>query len=178
MRPCGRKGRPSQGDSECRSPPTTSSSEIAHQAFPFFGTPSRSARAHRRRARHRLEALHRVARVRGTSRGAHRNEGNRSRSSHQRDRRLGAPAFAAARAVLEARFLTQPFSCSDNLEANVGVSGSGRLRTLLGSVEALRDGKAAAVNADAGRAAVELLGLRRLVDAKRVSELRALIATA
>jgi len=45
-------------------------------------------------------------------------------------------------------------------------------------IDQLRDGTAASIDADSGRAAVELLATRKIVDAAREADLRALIETA
>ena len=46
------------------------------------------------------------------------------------------------------------------------------------SLDSLRDGKATGVEPDQGRAAVELLAIRKIVDAAKAAELRQLIETA
>ena len=48
----------------------------------------------------------------------------------------------------------------------------------LDRIDQLRDGTAASIDADSGRAAVELLATRKIVDAAREADLRALIETA
>lgn len=89
-----------------------------------------------------------------------------------------APAFGAARAVLEGRFPDVARFLFDNLEASVGVAAVTGVERFLDRVAALRDGKATGVDAGAARAAVALLATRKIVDAARETELRALIETA
>jgi hypothetical protein len=89
-----------------------------------------------------------------------------------------APAFSAARAVLDARYPEVTAFLFENLEATVGVAAITGVERFLDRVDALRDGKASPVNADAGRAAAALLATRRIVDDKRAAELRSLIAKA
>ena len=89
-----------------------------------------------------------------------------------------APAYAAARAVLEARFPEVASYLFENLEASVGPSALAGVERFLGRVAALRDGSAASIAPDSGKRAVELLAIRRIVDPEREAELRALIETA
>jgi len=89
-----------------------------------------------------------------------------------------APAFAAARAVLDARYPQAAAFLFENLEASVGIEAVASVERFLDRVDELRDGKAASVDADTGRAAAALLATRRIVDDKRAAELRALLATA
>lgn len=89
-----------------------------------------------------------------------------------------APTFAAAHAVLDARYPEAAGFLFENLEANVGAAAVAGVERFLDRVDALRDGKASSVNPDRGRAAVALLATRRILDDKRAVELRALIAKA
>jgi len=89
-----------------------------------------------------------------------------------------APAFAAAHAVLDARYPEAAAFLFENLEADVGIAAIAGVERFLDRIDALRDGKAQAIKADTGPAAAALLATRRIVDDKRASELRALIATA
>jgi hypothetical protein len=89
-----------------------------------------------------------------------------------------APAFAAAHAVLDARYPEAAAFLFENLEATVGIAAITGVERFLDRVDALRDGKASSVNTDTGRAAAALLATRRILDDKRAVELRALIATA
>jgi hypothetical protein len=89
-----------------------------------------------------------------------------------------APAFSAARAVLDTRYPEAAAFLFENLEASVGIAAIAGVERFLDRIEALRDGKAPSVKADTGRAAVALLATRRIVDDKRTAELRALAATA
>jgi hypothetical protein len=89
-----------------------------------------------------------------------------------------APAFAAAHAVLDARYPEAAAFLFENLEASVGIEAVAGVERFLDRVDALRDGKASSVDADAGRAAAALLSTRRIVDDKRAAELRALLAAA
>lgn len=89
-----------------------------------------------------------------------------------------APAFGAAHAVLDARYPEAASFLFENLEASVGVAAIAGVERFLDRVDALRDGKAASVDADSGRAAAALLATRRIVDEQRAAALRALIATA
>ena len=89
-----------------------------------------------------------------------------------------APAFSAAHAVLDARYPEIAAYLFDNLEASVGIAAVAGVERFLDRIDALREGKAASVSADAGRAAAALLATRRIVDEQRAASLRALIATA
>jgi len=89
-----------------------------------------------------------------------------------------APTFAAAHAVLDARYPEAAAFLFANLEATVGITAITGVERFLDRVDALRDGKASPVNTDTGRAAAALLATRRIIDDKRAAELRALIATA
>lgn len=89
-----------------------------------------------------------------------------------------APAFSAARAVLDARYPAASSFLFENLDATVGIAAVAGVERFLDRIDALREGKTSAVDADAGRAAAALLATRRIIDDKRAAELRALIATA
>jgi len=68
-----------------------------------------------------------------------------------------APAFAAAHAVLDARYPEVAAFLFENLEASVGIAAVAGVERFLERVDALREGKAASVNAETGRAAAALL---------------------
>ena len=89
-----------------------------------------------------------------------------------------APAFAGAHAVLDRRFPEISRFVFENLDANIGVAAVAGVERFLDRIDALRDGKAPSVDPEKGRAAVELLAVRRIIDPKRTSELRSLIAEA
>ncbi len=89
-----------------------------------------------------------------------------------------APAFAAARAVLEARYPVASRFLFEDLEASVGVAAVAGVERFVDRIALLKAGTAAGVNADDARAAAELLATRKIIDAARESELRALIQTA
>ncbi len=89
-----------------------------------------------------------------------------------------APAFAAARAVLEARYPAASRFLFENLEASVGTAAVAGVEQFLDRVAQLRAGTATGVNADDARAAAELLATRKIIDVAREGELRALIEKA
>jgi hypothetical protein len=86
-----------------------------------------------------------------------------------------APNFNAARAVLDAHHPEASRFLFENLAPAVGPAAAAGVGLLLDRVGALRDGKAKGVSPEQGRAAVELLAQRKIVDAAREAELRALI---
>lgn len=89
-----------------------------------------------------------------------------------------APAYATAHAVLDARLPAVSRYLFDNLAAAQGPVAVVGVERFLDRVAALRDGKAPGVDPEQGRQAAELLATRKVLDAKREAELRALIATA
>jgi hypothetical protein len=89
-----------------------------------------------------------------------------------------APAFSAARAVLEARIPEVARFLFDNLEPSVGVAAVAGVERFLDRLAALRDGKATGIDAASARAAVELLATRKIVDPAHETKLRTLIQTA
>lgn len=88
-----------------------------------------------------------------------------------------APNFNAARAVLDAHHPDVSRFLFDSLAPAVGPAAAAGVELLLSRMRALRDGKAKGVSPEQGRAAVELLAQRKIVDAAREAELRALIDT-
>ncbi len=89
-----------------------------------------------------------------------------------------APTYSAAHAVLDTRYPEASHFLFENLEANVGVAAVAGAQHFLDRVDQLRDGKAPSVDPDQGRAAVDLLGTRKIIDATKEAELRSLIDTA
>jgi hypothetical protein len=89
-----------------------------------------------------------------------------------------APSYAAARAVLDARFPQVATFLFENLQASSGAAAVAGVERFLDRVDALRKGEAGAIASDTARAAAALLATRRIIDEKRTSELRALIAAA
>jgi hypothetical protein len=88
-----------------------------------------------------------------------------------------APAYGAARVVLEARFPAVASYLFENLEASEGVAAVAGVERLLERIATLRDGKAQGVPPEAGRAAVDLLATRKILEPAREAELRSLIET-
>lgn len=88
-----------------------------------------------------------------------------------------APAFGAARAVLEARFPAVANFLFNNLDANDGIAAVAGVERFLERIAALRAGKADGVPAEAAGAAVDLLATRKILDGPREAELRTLIET-
>ena len=86
-----------------------------------------------------------------------------------------APAYAAARAVLEARFPQAAAFVFENLQASTGTAAVAGVERFLDRVDALRKGSAGGIASDSARAAAALLATRGIVDEKRTTELRALI---
>jgi hypothetical protein len=86
-----------------------------------------------------------------------------------------APAFGAAKTVLGKRFPVVAAYLFENLRASEGVAAAAGVERFLDRIALLRDGKAQAVPADAGKAAVELLATRKILEPAREAELRALI---
>jgi hypothetical protein len=89
-----------------------------------------------------------------------------------------APTYAAARAVLDARYPDVARFLFENLEATVGVAAVVGVERFLDRIAALREGKAPDIDPDRQRAAVTLLGTRKIIDDSREAELRRLIGTA
>jgi hypothetical protein len=89
-----------------------------------------------------------------------------------------APAFSAARAVIEGRFPDVARFLFENLEASEGINAVAGVERFLARVAALRDGKAPGLDAATARAAVELLATRKIVDPARETRLRTLIQIA
>jgi len=89
-----------------------------------------------------------------------------------------APAYSAAHAVLDAHYPTVSSFLFENLAADTGVAAVAGVARFLDRLDSLRDGKATGVEPDQGRAAVELLAIRKIVDAAKAAELRQLIETA
>ena len=87
-----------------------------------------------------------------------------------------APAFGAARVVLEARYPEVAAFLFENLAAAEGVAAVAGVERFLDRIAALREGKAPGVSAETAKAAVELLATRKILDAARESELRRLLA--
>lgn len=89
-----------------------------------------------------------------------------------------APAYSAAHAVLDTRFPAVACFLFENLTATTGVAAVAGVQRFLDRLDLLRDGKATGVDPDQGRAAVELLAIRKIVDATKEAELRQLIEVA
>ncbi|HEY5962355.1 MAG TPA: hypothetical protein VIV60_37620 [Polyangiaceae bacterium] len=88
-----------------------------------------------------------------------------------------APTYHAAHAVLDARYPEVAAFLFHNLEATTGVAAVAGVARFLDRIDALRDGKAANIDAKRCRAAVELLATRGIVDATQSAELRRSIET-
>jgi hypothetical protein len=88
-----------------------------------------------------------------------------------------APAYAAMRAVLDARHPKVSAFLFDNLSPATGPAAAAGVARLLARVDALRDGKAEGIPAKEGRTSVALLGVRKILDATREEQLRALLET-
>jgi hypothetical protein len=89
-----------------------------------------------------------------------------------------APNFNAARAVLDGRHPTVSRFMFHNLTPAKGVEAVSSVLTFVDRYAQLRDGQAEGVSPEEGRAAVALLATRKIIDAQREAELRALIETA
>lgn len=83
-----------------------------------------------------------------------------------------APTYAAAHAVLDSRYPEVAAYLFENLVAATGVAAVSGVLRFLDRVAALRDGKAPNVDPEKGRAAVELLATRKIVDAAKEGEMR------
>lgn len=88
-----------------------------------------------------------------------------------------APNFSAAHAVLDARYPAASRFLFDKLAASTGPAAAVGIALLLDRVGALRAGTAQGVSAEEGRAAVELLAQRKILEPARETQLRALIET-
>jgi hypothetical protein len=88
-----------------------------------------------------------------------------------------APAYAAVHAVLDARYPKVSAFLFHDLQAATGPAAAVGVERFLDRVDALREGKADNVNAKEGRAAVALLGVRKILDDERTTHLRALLDT-
>jgi len=88
------------------------------------------------------------------------------------------PNFAAARVVLDVREPAVAKYLFERLQASVSVSAVSSVARFLDRIAALRAGTLPSVPVARGRAAVKLLALRKILDEKRESELRALIEVA
>lgn len=88
-----------------------------------------------------------------------------------------APNFSATRAVLDARHPAASRFLFANLVAATGPAAAVGVALFLERVGALRGGTAQGVSAEQGRAAVELLAQRKILDPAREAELRGLIET-
>jgi len=89
-----------------------------------------------------------------------------------------APAYSAAHAVLDGRYPAVANFLFENLSATTGVAAVAGVQRFLDRLDLLRDGKATGVDPESGRAAVELLAIRKIVDATKEVELRQLIEAA
>ncbi len=89
-----------------------------------------------------------------------------------------APTFTAAKAVLEARHPKVSAFLFADLAPATGPAAVAGAERFLERISMLRDGRAPGVAPQAGKAASELLSLRRLLDAEQEAELRKLVATA
>jgi hypothetical protein len=89
-----------------------------------------------------------------------------------------APAYSATHAVLDTRYPKVAAFVFENLEAETGVAAVAGVQRFLDRIDLLRDGKAPKIESEQGRAAVELLATRRIVDTTKEAELRQLIETA
>ena len=89
-----------------------------------------------------------------------------------------APAYSAAHAVLDVRYPEVAAFLFESLEASVGVAAVAGVQRFLDRIDLLRDGKAPNINPEQGRAAIELLTTRKIVDTTKAAELRQLIETA
>jgi hypothetical protein len=89
-----------------------------------------------------------------------------------------APAYTAARAVLEPRYPAVSRFLFDNLEASVGAGAVAGVERFLDRVALLRDGKGDGASADDARAGAALLATRKILDADREARLRALVQVA
>jgi len=89
-----------------------------------------------------------------------------------------APAYGAAHAVLDVRFPEVSAFLFKNLEATIGLATVAGVQRFLDRLALLRDGKAPNVDPEKGRAAIEPLATRKIVDAAKEAELRQLIDTA
>jgi hypothetical protein len=88
-----------------------------------------------------------------------------------------APAFAAAEAVLGARFPQVKTFLFANLQASVGIAAVAGVELFLDRIAMLREGKVDGIEPEAARAAVTLLELRKILDPAKEQELRQLIQT-
>jgi hypothetical protein len=89
-----------------------------------------------------------------------------------------APTFAATHAVLDKRFPEISQFLFDHLEASVGVEAVVGAARFLDRLDALREGKAPAIDPEKQKAAVSLLSTRRIIDEAREASLRKLIEVA
>lgn len=89
-----------------------------------------------------------------------------------------APAYSAAHAVLDKRYPQVSAFLFEKLEAAEGVATVAGVERFLDRVAELSNGTAPDIDPQNGREAVELLAIRRIVDATKTTELRQLIATA
>jgi hypothetical protein len=88
-----------------------------------------------------------------------------------------APAYAAVRAVLDARSPKVSSFLFQNLESAQGPAAAAGVERFLARIDVLRQGKADGVSAKDGRAAVALLAVRKILDEPREQQLRALLET-
>ncbi len=89
-----------------------------------------------------------------------------------------APAYGAAHAVLDVRYPAVSAFLFENLEATTGIAAVAGVHRFLDRIDALCDGKAPNVDPQQGKAAVDLLATRKIVDATKAAELRQQIETA
>lgn len=89
-----------------------------------------------------------------------------------------APTYAAAHAVLDVRLPAVSAFLFQSLHADTGPAAVAGVRLFLDRIDQLREGKAPNIDPEAGRAAVELLATRKIVDATKATEMRSLIQTA
>lgn len=87
-----------------------------------------------------------------------------------------APAYKTTKAVLDAHYLAVSTYLFEKLEARVGPSAVVGVELFLDRIAALREGKADGIEPAVGRAAVDLLATRKLIDREREAELRGFIA--
>jgi hypothetical protein len=131
----------------------------------------------RHRARDGLEPVQRAQRLRQRGLGAPGDARDRRGASSQRNRRLGCPRVRRRPRRARVPLPRVAVYLFHNLEAAEGVATVAAVERFLDRIAALRDGKGNGITAETARAAVELLATRKILDAARETELRALITT-
>ncbi len=89
-----------------------------------------------------------------------------------------APTYSAAHAVLDARYPAVSGFLFESLTATTGVAAVAGVQRFLDRVDQLSEGQAPGVDPEQGRAALDLLATRKIVDTAKKAEMRALIETA